>query len=155
VDEQDQAREIRESMAALRRDLQRGVESVSESARVMTDWRYYVRQFPFATAAVAAAVGYLLIPRRPQVIVPDAQTLAKMARNNQVWVKTGAPKSSEGPRGMLAGLVALAAGALGRAAVAWVGEQMKSSLSPANMPGDLPTTDDFEPSPDRQRRVPR
>ena len=102
METEDGAREIRQRMAGLRREMEvdarkfeEDVQSVGRSARELADWRFYVERFPFAAAAGAAIVGYLVVPKKPQVIVPDAKTLAEMAKNNQVWVKTGRAKPIE------------------------------------------------------------
>jgi len=125
-------------MAALRSNLEGDVHNVTvsaravaENARAMADWRYIVRRFPFATAGVAAAVGYLIVPRRSEVIVPDPETLAQMAKLNQVWVKTGAPKASEKQGGLMASLLALGASAATRFAMNWASEHFKSSVASA------------------------
>jgi hypothetical protein len=123
--------EIRRRMAALRNQLEGDVQGVSESARAMSDWRFYVRRFPFAAAGVAAAAGFLLVPRKSEVIVPDADTLAALAKANQVWVKTGAPHASDQPRGLLGGLVALAVTGATRLAMTWASQQLKRSFAAA------------------------
>jgi hypothetical protein len=136
VEIDDGAREIRQRMAGLRRELaldaeklEADVQSVARSARELADWRFYVERFPIATAAAAAVVGYFVIPRRPQVIVPDADTLATMAKNNQVWLRTGRAKAVEKERGFVGGLVALALTAAGRLALNWATEQFKQQVS--------------------------
>jgi hypothetical protein len=53
----------------------------------MTDWTFYVRRFPWAVAALAAAAGFLLIPKRKQVIKPDPEMLAEMVKKHQVKVQ--------------------------------------------------------------------
>jgi len=130
--------DVRRRMAALRSHLEGDVENVTQSARAfaenartMTNWRYVIRSFPFAAAGAALAIGYLIVPRRPQVIVPDPETLAQMAKANQVYVKTGSPKSQEKERGMLGGLVAIAASTAGRFALNWATAQVKSSIAAA------------------------
>lgn len=127
----DRSQDIRQRMAALRTELEEDVQGVSDSARAMSDWRFYVRRFPFAAAGLAAAAGFLLVPKRSQVIVPDAETLAAMAKQNRVWVKTGAPQPQDKQRGMLGGLLALAASAGARLAMNWATAQLKSSLAEA------------------------
>ncbi len=138
MDLDDKSDEVRRRMARLRTTLEGDVESfaasaraVAENARTIADWRYLVRRFPFAVAGVAVVAGYVLIPRRKQVIVPDAETLAKMAKLNQVWVKTGSPKGQENERGVMGALVALAAGAASRYALNWATEQLKTTLGAA------------------------
>lgn len=147
-------------MAALRRELtldvqklEQGVHSVGQSARELADWRFYVERFPFAAAAGAAVLGFLVIPKRPQVIVPDADTLAAMAKNNQVWVKTGRAKPVENERGMLGGLAALAMAAAGRFAVQWATQQVKATLA-ARQQATESTDDELEGSHTRTNPYP-
>jgi hypothetical protein len=116
-------------MAALRRDLTDDVQSVSQSARALTDWRNYVMRFPFAAAGAALAAGFFLVPKRPEVIVPDPETLAAMAKKNQVWVKTGSPKPIEKGHGVMGGLLAMAVTAGTRLAMTWAQERLKTSLA--------------------------
>jgi hypothetical protein len=136
VDTDDGAREIRQRMSGLRRELEidarkfeEDVQSVSRSARDLADWRFYVEKFPFAAAATSAAVGYLVVPKKPQVIVPDADTLAELAKRNQVWVKTGRAKPVEKERGAMAAIAALAMSAAGRLAMNWATQQFKAQLA--------------------------
>lgn len=129
MDQDDQAREVRQRMSALRSDLTDDVQSVSQSARALADWRYYVERFPFAAAGLAVAAGFLLVPKRSQVIVPDPETLAALAKTNQVWVKTGAPQPNEKSRGAMGGLLAMAVTAGTRLAMSWAQERLKASMS--------------------------
>src|SRR3972149_4404967 len=76
VNSKDEAHDVVERMAALRRELDNDVEHVAESARAMTDWTYYVRRFPWAAVGVAAVVGYPLLPRQQTTRTPTAAQLA-------------------------------------------------------------------------------
>ena len=95
-----QAEEIQRQMAEIRCALHENVTGIVESARAMSDWRYYVRRYPLVSAAAAVALGYLVVPARLEVISPDADTLLKLARKNQLIVK----EDPEGrPRGRILG----------------------------------------------------
>jgi hypothetical protein len=149
-------------MAGLRSNLEGDVQNVTESARAvaanaraMTDWRFVVRQFPFAAAGVAAAIGYIVVPNRKQVIVPDPETLAKMAKMNQVWVKTGAPKASERQGSLLGGLLALVGGGATRFAINWATEQFKSSLAEAGKRTAAAKDEAEDPLPQASKYPPR
>ena len=52
---EDSAEKIRRRMAELRRDLDVDVREVERGARVMTDWKFYARKFPWAVAGTAEA----------------------------------------------------------------------------------------------------
>lgn len=88
------ADKIRERMSELRGALSCDVEDVTRSARAMTDVGRYVRRFPWATVAIAAAVGYLLVPRRTQVVYPDPATIAKLIQDKQLKVETKPSENS-------------------------------------------------------------
>jgi len=132
----DQVREVRQRMAALRRNLDGDMRSVTDSARAMAhnaramaDWRFYVHRFPIAAAGLAAAVGYIFVPKRPHVVVPDADALAAMAKKHPVWISTRAPKANAGERGALGSLLALVGSAAAKFAVNWAGQQLKNSVA--------------------------
>lgn len=83
----DSAAKIRRRMAELRRELECDVREVSRSARVMTDWTFYVRRFPWAMAGLAVGAGYMLIPKKKEIIKPDPEMLAEMVKRNQLRVE--------------------------------------------------------------------
>lgn len=82
-DADDIARQMRDVRTELRED----VQEIVDNARVMTDWQHYVRSYPWLCLGAAAAVGYLLVPPRVQVIKPDPQLLAELVKQHQVQVK--------------------------------------------------------------------
>ena len=66
-------------MAQIRRELHEDVKGVVEGAEAATDWRRYVRSYPWATAGLALAIGYFVVPRRHrpttiQIAPPQAVT---------------------------------------------------------------------------------
>ena len=105
MDRDEAADRIRARMAELRSELSCDVQDVGRSARAMTDVGHYVRRFPWATVAIAVAVGYLLVPRKKQVVYPDPAQLARLIKHNQVRVETGAVESS--PKSIVKGLLAM------------------------------------------------
>jgi hypothetical protein len=56
--------EIQRRMAQIRLELHEDVRSAVTSARSMTDWRVLVASHPWLYAAAAAAIGYLVVPKR-------------------------------------------------------------------------------------------
>ena len=60
--------EIRRHMAQIRRELHEDVQGVVRGAEATTDWRRYVKTYPWAALGLAFGVGYLIVPRksRPQ-----------------------------------------------------------------------------------------
>ena len=78
------ADEIERQMRALRSELREDVHEIVENARVMADWQYYVRTYPWLCLGAAAALGFVLVPSRVHVVKPDAAALAELVRQHQV-----------------------------------------------------------------------
>ena len=55
---------IQEQLAAVRTALNDDVRSVAADARTLTDWRHHFREHPLLFSGAAAALGFVLIPRR-------------------------------------------------------------------------------------------
>ena len=126
----DEARDVVERMSALRRELVHDVEHVAESAKAMTDWTFYVRRFPWAAVGVAAAAGFLLVPRKKTTVTPTADQLAALV-NNKEFV-AAATNQLKAPQSMLKGLAATIAAMAGRAALAYVTEQIRAKAAAHN-----------------------
>ena len=52
---------LRKQMQAVRRELHYDVEGVVDTAKELTDWKHYMRSYPWAClgAALAVVIGYL------------------------------------------------------------------------------------------------
>jgi hypothetical protein len=124
VNPDDEAREVCRRMATLRREITSDVRQVRQSARQMTDWTFYVRRFPWATAALAAAAGFLLVPRKQQVVTPTPEQLAALAKSREF--AKAATSSLKPPASMLGGIAATLAAIAARAALNYVTEQIRS-----------------------------
>lgn len=116
-----QAAEIRERMASLRSELDEGVDDIFEDARTLGNWRYYVHQYPWACLAAAATAGFLLVPRRLELVTPDAETLLRLAKKNQIVIKQKPEPRPKGPGGAL---ISFLANMAMRSALAYAGQQM-------------------------------
>lgn len=125
----DEADALRLQMASVRgtldenvRGLVENANELAEKARNLTDWRYYVKAAPWGAVGAAAAVGYLLVPRRIQIIQPDADEIAKLAKRHQIVVEHAA--KAEAKQGGPAQLVmTMLANAMLRAVTAYVSQQ--------------------------------
>ncbi len=82
--------EIRKKMAQIRRDLHADVQGVVQGAEAATDWRRFVRGYPWASMGVALAVGYMIVPQTPQD--PDPPGRAGRDREGR------GPRGAEGSR---------------------------------------------------------
>jgi hypothetical protein len=112
VNSDESAEEIRKRMAELRRELScdvdevsRGVREVGRTAREMASPLYLIRNYPWVSAAVAGAVGYLLVPKKKQVVKPDPELLAELVRKEQIKLDTS--KASGETRGMVKSLAVM------------------------------------------------
>jgi hypothetical protein len=138
------AEEIRDQMAQVRRELNLNYGEVVENARDLTDWRYYVRNYPWATLGAAVAIGYLVVPNRIQMITPDANELLKLARKQKLVVEPkpqAEPKSTVGGQvfNMLAnmltrGLISYAGQKFGKTAGRKTAQAQESSQGPYPFP---------------------
>jgi hypothetical protein len=68
------ADEIREQMRRVRATLKTDVCELVEAAREKTDWRHYVRNYPWLCLGAAAAVGFSVIKSRPRPVPLDEST---------------------------------------------------------------------------------
>lgn len=68
--------EIQRRMAQIRRELHEDVRGAVQGAQELTDWRSQVRNHPWLALGAAAALGYLIVPKRhaPPAIVALAPT---------------------------------------------------------------------------------
>ena len=105
------AESIRDQMRQVRRELGEDVDGIVDNAQVLTDWRYYVRTYPWVCLGAAAAVGFLVVPSRPRIVQPDPATMADLARARKIVLSP----ASEAPRpkpGMAASVGSMLARAL-------------------------------------------
>jgi len=123
----EEAREVVERMAALRRELANDVDHVAESAKAMTDWTFYVRRFPWAAVGLAAVAGFLLVPRKKTTVTPTAEQLAALAQSKEFVA--AATNQLKPPSSLLKGLAATLAAMAGRAALAYVTEQIRAKTA--------------------------
>lgn len=115
------ADDIQQQMSRIRSGLHQEVKGIVENARAITDWKHYVRQYPWACMAGAAALGYLVVPKRLEILRPDPNTLAELARTNRLVVN---PQPQPRPRGGTTGaMFSFLANAVMRGAMGYLGQQ--------------------------------
>jgi hypothetical protein len=125
VTPENDADAVRKRMAELRRELTCDVRDVRTSARAMANPSFYIRKFPWATIAIAAAVGYLLVPKKKQVVQPDTEALAEMIRKHQVKLDTS--QVSAESKGMLKSLAVMGLTWAARTGMNYVIQQMTTA----------------------------
>ena len=109
-------------MAGVRSSLSSDVEQVTSNAKELTDWKYYVKQHPLVVAGAAAALGYLLVPNRTEVVQPSARELRKLAKNDKVYISNKPQKASR-DRSLLDKGLSIAAVFATRAITAYASQQ--------------------------------
>jgi hypothetical protein len=142
VNSDDSAEAIRRRMAELRRELTSDVRDVRQGAREMANPLYYIRRFPWASAAAAAAVGYLLVPKRKKVITPDPEMLAELVRNQQIKLDT--TKAGGDTQSMLKGLVVMGLTWGLRTGLSYVGQQIAAAAKKAHEDAHPPAPSPLE-----------
>jgi hypothetical protein len=130
------ADEIRAEMQYIRRDLWANVKGMVANASQMFDWKNYVRSFPWASVGVAAALGYLLVPRRPRIVAYDKNAVERVLhdRNLVIAPETRIPKSQTSLVGGLLRVAALAALKIGVSYATRRGMEMITASDGAHAP---------------------
>ena len=70
-----QPEEIQREMQQVRTSLGSDMRHLAQQARDSTDWRHYVRRYPWFCLGAVAATGYLLVPskKKPPVLAGAAE----------------------------------------------------------------------------------
>jgi len=136
---EDEAETIRRRMAELRRELTFDVRDVGRSARAMANPAFYVRKFPWATTAVAALVGYMLVPKKKEVVHPDPELLAELVRKNQVKLDTSA--AVKDTQGMLKSLAVMGVTWAAKAGFNYMVQQLTTAQAKERPPEEAVPSD--------------
>jgi hypothetical protein len=107
-------------MQEVRCQLGDDVEQIVGSARTLVDWEHYVRQYPWWCLAGAAAIGFLAVPKRAEIISPDAEAMEQLARRNKLVVQS--KPQARAKSSMSASVLRFLANAAIRSAVAYAGQ---------------------------------
>jgi len=83
--------EIRRSMAQIRQRLHQDMQGVVAGAEAASDWKHYVRLYPWAALAAAFGIGLVVVPRRRRSVTKTAQKAAEAA----IAKVTGAAEEAE------------------------------------------------------------
>ncbi len=129
---------VRARMQQLRCEIDGDMEDMATSARSMVDWKHYVKTYPWVCLGTAAAVGFLIVPKRSTAIHPDLAALTALARTGHL-VAEPAPAAT---RGWVDSLLATIASMAVRKAVELLGQGAARLLgrAVAAPPDPLPDT---------------
>jgi hypothetical protein len=112
--------ELLARMEAVRGRLHEDAQAAKHTVQELTDWRHAVRQNPLLAVGLAAAAGFLLVPKKQPAPTFSKADLEELARENKVIVAKE-PTSSPGIVGAIA---AVAGAALTRAASNFVASKV-------------------------------
>ena len=115
-------------MAQVRRAVRWDAEETASAAKRLADWHYYVRQFPWATAAAVAAIGFMLVPRKRERPLVDQAALEKMVAEKRVVVIPQEGESTK--RSAFSSLGGLLAAAATKAAMNYVSHRFTEANRP-------------------------
>jgi hypothetical protein len=93
-------------MAQIRRDLHEDVKGVVEGAEAATDWKRFVRNYPWATLGAAMAIGYLIVPRKHRSTTFVNMAPAQLPETIAAEPTQELAKKGKGLLGTMFGLVA-------------------------------------------------
>jgi len=113
---------IQRRMKAVRAGIEHDVDRVVDQTKQLADYHYYVERHPWLCIGAAALIGFLAVPQRPQIVTPDPDDLATLAKRNQLVVK----KSPKGSKSTSAAQTAarFLGHLLVRATVSYVGQKL-------------------------------
>ena len=115
------AESIRQKMLQTRGALDNDMEEIVESTREMTDWRVYVKRYPWVSVGAAAAVGFALVPKRTEIVSPNADALIELAKRDKLVVKP--EPEVQAKSGLWGSAITFVTNAALRGAVAYAGQR--------------------------------
>ncbi len=107
---------VKARMQGIRCEIDQDLKDVSASARSMVDWKHYVKTYPWVCLGAAAALGFVIVPKR-SAINAEVATLAEPPKTAQPVVDS-APAAT---RGLAATLVVAVVSIAVREAIAYFG----------------------------------
>ncbi len=117
-------------MQGIRREIDRDLQDVSKSARSMVDWKHYVKAYPWVCLGAAAALGFLIVPKRSAAACADLPAPTEPANTRHPV----APSVRTAARGVFEALVGAVAGIAVREVIAYLGQNAERILAKASHP---------------------
>jgi hypothetical protein len=115
---------VRTQMQQIRCEIDQDLDEMVVSARNMVDWKHYVKTYPWVCLWAAAAVGFLIVPKRSTTIHPDLATLTERARTGH-FIAEPVPSAT---RGLVDTLLATVASIVVRNAIGLLGQSAAKLL---------------------------
>jgi len=118
---------VRARMQQIRCEMDQDLEEMVASARDMIDWKHYVKTYPWVCLGTAAALGFLIVPKRSTAIHPDLATLTELVKTGHM-VAEPAPAAT---RGLVDALLATIASIAVRKGIELLGQRAARLLGRA------------------------
>jgi hypothetical protein len=145
--------EIRRRMAQIRRELHLDMQGVVAGAEAATDWRYYVRLYPWAALGAAFGLGFFVVPRRRSVtraaekaaeqVVSRVQEVAQSAK-----LETPRQVEKEKKRsGLIGALMGMVVPVAVRAAQSYAAQFVENWIAQQGVLGPAPAAGSPPPGP--------
>jgi hypothetical protein len=139
--------EIRRRMAQIRKELHQDMQNVVAGAEAATDWRHYVRLYPWACLALAFGAGFMVVPRKRRSVSRTAEKAAEaavakvsQAVGERVPVETPRQVDKEKKRsGLLGATFGMLMPVAMRAAQSYAASFVENWIAQQAMGGPLPT----------------
>jgi len=119
---------LRQRMSYLRSRISSDAADMAASARKLTDWRYHFRKMPWVAIGGAAALGFLLVPRRQRVVERAADlTQEKLIELARAINPAAMPKQRSFSLGRM--LLSSVSGPIAKAAAGIVASQVAAVMA--------------------------
>jgi hypothetical protein len=82
--------DIERQLAKMRSVLDQDVRGLANQARTLVDWRYHFRSHPWLYCGGAAALGFMLVPRRQRPLKVEASVVTGMDGDKKFVVRAPA-----------------------------------------------------------------
>ena len=122
---------VRARMQGIRCDIDQDLEDMSASAHSLIDWKHYVEAYPWVCLGTAAALGFLIVPKRSTAINAELATPTETAKTGHLVVDSARAVA----RGLGDALVATVVSIVVREATAYVGQSVGRLLGITRHPG--------------------
>ncbi|MBA3484379.1 MAG: hypothetical protein H0T51_21470 [Pirellulales bacterium] len=122
----DSADDIAKRMQDVRREVGVNVQGIRDSAKSLSDWRYYVKNHPWMCVGAVAALGFLIVPKRKSAPTEDAKELVELLKKHNL---NGAPTAAAS-KGLAATVIGMAAPFVVRAATQAAQQYFKDGSGP-------------------------
>jgi len=122
---------VRVRMQGIRCEIDQDLEDVSASVHNMVDWKHYVEAYPWLCVGAAAALGFLIVPKRSAATNAGAATPTEPASTSH----PAASSPSAAGHGWVKTIVTAVVGIAVREAIAYFSANAGSSPGKTKDPG--------------------